>query len=91
MKVFKGTPMSITIDGSEDKGTTAIGFFIYDVNGEELVRKGDINFAITFNEAELYAILQALSFMVVEGWKYVGDYLHLKSDSALAIRFLTQE
>ena len=26
-----------------------------------------------------------------QGWKYAGDYLHLKSDSALAIRFLTQE
>ena len=26
-----------------------------------------------------------------QGWKYAGDYLHLKSDSALAIRFLTRE
>ena len=29
--------------------------------------------------------------MVGQGWKYAGDYLHLKSDSALAIRFLTRE
>ena len=34
MKVFKETPMSINTDGSEDKGTTAIGFVICDVNGE---------------------------------------------------------
>ena len=26
-----------------------------------------------------------------QGWKYAGDYLHLKCDSALAIRFLTRE
>ena len=33
-KVFEGTPMSINTDGSEEKGTTAIRFVIYDVNGE---------------------------------------------------------
>ena len=57
MKVFEGTPMSINTDGSEEKGTTAIGFVIYDVTGEELVRKGDVDFGTTANEAELYAIL----------------------------------
>ena len=31
IKVFEGTPMSINIDSSEEKGTTAIGFIIYDV------------------------------------------------------------
>ena len=90
-KVFEGTPMSINTDGSEEKGTTAIGFVIYDGNGEELVHKGDVDFGSASNEAELYAILQALSFVVTQGWKYAGDYLHLKSDSALAIWFLTQE
>ena len=55
------------------------------------MRKGDVDFGTTSNEAELYAILQALSFVVGQGWKYTGDYLHLKSDSALAIRFLTRE
>ena len=39
--------MSINTDGSEEKGTTEIGFIIYDVNGEELVHKGDINFGTT--------------------------------------------
>ena len=53
----KGIPMSINIDSSEEKGTTAIGFVIYDVTGEELVRKGDVDFGTTANEAELYAIL----------------------------------
>ena len=57
MKVFERTPMSINTDGSEEKGTTAIGFVIYDVTGEELVRKGDVDFGTTANEAELYAIL----------------------------------
>ena len=73
------------------KGTKAIGFVIYDVTGEELVHKGDVDFGTTSNQAELYAILQALSFMVAQEWKYAGDYLHLKSDSALAIWFLTRE
>ena len=91
MKAFEGIPMSINIDGSEKKVTTAIGFVIYNVTGEELVRKGDINFGTTSNEAELYAILQVLSFVVAQGWKYARDYLHLKSDSALAIQFLTRE
>ena len=57
MKVFEGTPMSINTDGSEEKGTTAIGFIIYDVNGEELVHKGDVNLGTTSNKAEPYAIL----------------------------------
>ena len=83
--------MSINTDGNEEKGTTAIGFVIYDVNGEELVCKGDIDFGTTSNEAELYAILQALSFVVAQGWKYEGDYLYLKSNTALAIQFLTRE
>ena len=91
MKVFEGTPMSINADGSEEKGTIAIRFIIYDVNGQELVHKGNIDFGTTSNEAELYTILQTLSFVVAQGWKYMGDYLHLKSDSALAIWFLTWE
>ena len=57
MKVFERAPMSINTDGSKDKGTTAIGFIIYDVNGEELVGKGDVDFGTNSNEAELYAIL----------------------------------
>ena len=56
-KVFDGTPMSINTDGSEEKVATAIGFVIYDVNGEELVRKGEVDFKTTLNEAKLYAIL----------------------------------
>ena len=90
-KVFEGTPMRINTDGSEEKKTTAIGFVIYDVNEEELVRKGDVDFGTISNEAELYAILQALSFVVAQSWKYTGDYFRLKSYSALAIRFLTRE
>ena len=57
--------MSINIDGGEEKGTIAIGFIIYDVNGEKLVHKGDVNFGTTLNQAELYTILHALSFVVV--------------------------
>ena len=45
MKVFEGTPMSINTGGSEEKGTIAIGFTIYDVN--ELVHKGDVSFGTT--------------------------------------------
>ena len=76
-KVFEGTPMSINTDGSEEKGTIATRFIIYDVNGEELVHEGDVDFWTPSNEAELYTILQALSFVVVQGWKYTWDYLHL--------------
>ena len=60
MKVFEGIPMSINTDGSEEKGTIAIRFIIYDVDGEELVHKGNTDFGTTSNEAELYTILQTL-------------------------------
>ena len=72
--------MSINTDSSDEKGTTAIGFLIYDVTGEKLVHKGYVDFGTISNEAELYAILQALLFVVAQGWKYAGDYFHLKSD-----------
>ena len=48
-KVFEGTPLSINTDGSEEKITTLIGFIIYDVNGEELMHKGDANLRTTSN------------------------------------------
>ena len=56
-----------------------------------MVRWGDIDFGTTFNEAKHYAILKALFFVASYCWKYTGDYIHLKSDSALATRFLDRD
>ena len=70
---------------------TAIGFFIYDVNGSELVQQGNANYGLTSTGQELYAILEVLSLIVVQGWKYLGVYIHLKSDLAFAVWSLTHK
>ena len=56
-KIFKATPLTVQTYRSKEKGTIAIGFVIYDVNGSELILQGDVDYGSTLNEAELYAIL----------------------------------
>ena len=47
----------VQTNGREKKGTMAIGFVIYDINGNKIGCRGDIDYGLTSNEAELYAIL----------------------------------
>ena len=78
-------------NGSEEKGMTAIGFVIYDITDSEFVYRKDVHFGVTSTEAELYTLLLVLSFVVAQKWKYTGDHIHLKSNSALAVLFLTHQ
>ena len=43
------------------------------------------------NQAELLAVREALQFIVAQGWKHSGDYILVKGDSQLAMKFLTRE
>ena len=43
-KTLEGMPLTVQTDGSEKKGTTAIGFVIHDVTSSELVLCGDVDF-----------------------------------------------
>ena len=49
---------------------TAIGCVVCDNSDSELVWWVYIDFSAISSEAEHYAILKALSFIVSKGWKY---------------------
>ena len=56
-KTFENTSLMFQIDGSEEKRTTVIGFGIFNANGSELICQRDVDYGLTLNKAELYAIL----------------------------------
>ena len=37
------------------------------------------------------AVHCALGFLVEMGWKYMGDYITVRGDSQIAMKFLTRE
>ena len=58
---------------------------------EEVVRVGQVNQGTTKNQAELRNVLNALVFIVNNGWKYWGDYVKLKGNSNLVMNFPARE
>ena len=56
--------MVVYCDGGLASGETSIGCVIYDVDGSKLLRIGDGNRGVSFNEVALHAIKQALTFLV---------------------------
>ena len=52
---------------------------------------GNVGFGSTNNEAELHAVLAALQWVVDRKWGYWGDYVEIRSDSGLAMKFLCRE